>query len=84
VNIYPYTSVICRFISEFNEAGINQVRHKIYLDVVTHVDLVMPTAKSNFNVHIQVLIAENILTGDVPYTYLFVDSNGSNLLDLIP
>ena len=76
--------MICRFVSEFEQAGINQTRHKIYLDVMTEVDIIIPTAESTVNTITQVLVAESILIGNVPDTYLFFGTGNGNLLDLIP
>ena len=82
--VEPVGSVICRFVSEFEQAGINQTRHKIYLDVMTEVDIIIPTAESTVNTITQVLVAESILIGNVPDTYLFFGTGNGNLLDLIP
>lgn len=82
--VEPVGSVICRFVSEFEQAGINQTRHKIYLDVMIEVDIIIPTAESTVNTITQVLVAESILIGNVPDTYLFFGTGNGNLLDLIP
>lgn len=84
ISVEPVGSVICRFVSEFEQAGINQTRHKIYLDVMTEVDIIIPTAECTVNTVTQVLVAESILIGNVPDTYLFFGGSGGNLLDLIP
>jgi len=84
VSVEPVGSVICRFTSKFEAAGINQTRHRIYLDIITNVDVIMPTSVSNIVITLQVFIAESVLIGTVPETYLNFNGNGSNLLDLVP
>ncbi|MEG1710659.1 MAG: sporulation protein YunB [Clostridia bacterium] len=82
--VEPVGSVVCNFVSEFEQAGINQTRHKIYLDILTTVEIIIPTAKSLINTTTQVLVAESILIGDVPETYLFFGEKPSKSLDFIP
>lgn len=83
IQIMPIGSVICKFISEFEEAGINQTRHKIYLEITTSINLVIPVSTASMQIRNQVLISESILIGDVPQTYL--DFGGMNeLIDLVP
>ncbi|MDD4291963.1 MAG: sporulation protein YunB [Clostridia bacterium] len=84
IRVEPVGSVICNFISEFEQAGINQTRHKIYLDIVTNVDIIIPTTDTTISTTTQVLITECVLIGKVPETYLNADSNPIDLMDLIP
>lgn len=83
VRILPVGAVIPRFDTEFQTAGINQTRHKVLLTLTATVRLVIPTGSSMMEASTQMAVAENIIVGQVPDS--FVDLNGdSEMLDLIP
>lgn len=70
VGIVPVGTVNVGFDDRFQEAGINQVRHILYLDIETTVKIVVPLLKEDIVVKHQIPIAETIIIGDVPNTYL--------------
>ncbi len=72
VKLVPVGAVSASFVSEFETAGINQTRHKIYLELHATVRLVLPTGARAVNVDTQLLIAESIIVGDVPQSYIQV------------
>lgn len=76
MKIIPISNVECRFVSEFEEAGINQTKHSIYLEIVADISIIMPSGTSNFASLTQVLICESVLVGKVPETYLQADIFG--------
>lgn len=83
VRILPVGAVIPRFDTEFQTAGINQTRHKLLLTLTATVRLVIPTGSTMMEASTQMAVAENIIVGQVPDS--FVDLNGdSDMLDLIP
>lgn len=83
VRILPVGAVIPRFETEFETAGINQTRHKVLLTLTATVRLVIPTGSSKMEASTQMAVAESIIVGQVPDS--FVDLNGdSEMLDLIP
>jgi sporulation protein YunB len=84
VKVVPAGSVVCEFMSEFENAGINQTRHKIYLEVVTAVLVVLPANNLTIYTNTQVLVAESIIVGEVPNTYLSMDSIGGSRYNLVP
>ena len=77
VKIIPISNVACRFVSEFVEAGINQTKHSIYLEIVADISIVMPSGTSNFSSLTEVLVCESVLLGKVPDTYLQADIFGN-------
>lgn len=79
VKINPYESVNCTFLSEFEEAGINQTRHKIFLNVITDMRVILPTSDKTISTCTQVLVCESLLAGKVPQIYLSTDKKESNL-----
>lgn len=72
VRIVPVSAVTAAFSTEFESAGINQSRHKIYLSLHTTVRLVIPSGAKQVKVGSQVLIAESIIVGEVPQSYVNV------------
>ncbi len=77
IKIIPISNVACRFVSHFEEAGINQTKHSIYLEIVADISIIMPSGTSNFASLTEVLICESVLLGKVPDTYLQMDIFGN-------
>ena len=84
IRVLPLGSVKCKFVSEFETAGINQTRHKIYLDVVATISIVLPTSQSIVKTNTPVLVSESIIVGKVPDTYLSAGSIFGQDYDLTP
>lgn len=83
--IIPVGSVTTDFESEFQNQGINQTRHKIFLDIHATVRIVIPTQSKEINVDTKVLVTECIIVGEVPNSYVNVtDLNDLNKLNLLP
>ena len=76
VKIIPISNVSCRFVSAFEAAGINQTKHSIYLEIVADISIIMPAGTSNFASLTEVLVAESVLVGQVPDTFLQADLFG--------
>ncbi len=83
LKIIPISNVECRFVSQFEGAGINQTKHSIYLEIVADISIIMPSGTSNFASLTEVLICESVLVGKVPDTYLQADIFG-NAYELVP
>ena len=83
VKVLPIGSVSTEFFSEFENAGINQTRHKIYMVLHAHVRIVVPLNQKSIDVTNKVPIAETIIVGEVPNSYVNVDETGK-MLNLIP
>ena len=83
VKIIPVGSVSTDFTDEFRQAGINQTRHRIFLLLKTQVRIVVPLGSNVINVSTKVPIAETIIVGDVPDSYVNV-ADEDQMLNLIP
>ncbi len=83
VRIIPVGAVSTDFTDEFHQAGINQTRHKIYLQLRTQVRIVVPLGSETISVSTRVPISESIVVGEVPNTYVNV-ANEDQMLNLIP
>ncbi|MDD2212866.1 MAG: sporulation protein YunB [Clostridia bacterium] len=75
VRLIPVGTVNVRFVDSFQEAGINQTRHILYLNINTTVKIVVPLVTENVVVNNQVPIAETIIIGEVPNAYLGLGSS---------
>ena len=84
VRIVPVSAVSAAFSTEFESAGINQTRHKIYLSLHATVRLVIPSGARQVALSGQVLIAESIIVGEVPESYVNVPEMGDALNFAIP
>ena len=70
VVIVPIGTVRISVADDFEEAGINQTKHRLLLDVRTKVKVVVPLASSEAVVETQVPITETVIVGEVPQTYI--------------
>ncbi|WP_010292993.1 sporulation protein YunB [Clostridium senegalense] len=71
----PIGHVETKYSSDFETAGINQVRHKIYVEVKTNIKVILPMANEDVQVATQVPIAETIIVGKIPETSIQMDMN---------
>ena len=83
VQILPIGAVQTNFDTEFVSAGINQTRHKIFLSLRTTVSLIIPTGSQLVEVNSTVPIAESIIVGEVPDSFVDV-SDVEDMLNLVP
>ena len=58
------------FGSSFREAGINQTIHQITMEVVVDVSVLVLGKAEDFTVSSQVVVAETVIVGQVPNTFL--------------
>ena len=70
VAVSPIGAVNCTFTSTFETAGINQTLHRIYIQVESKVDLIMPTSHLEVATTTPVLICESVIIGSVPDVFL--------------
>ena len=70
VKIIMLTSSYADFRNEIESAGINQVKHQIILEVRVQIDVMLPWEVQSTEVLSEVLIAETVLVGNFPDTYL--------------
>lgn len=62
-------SVTTDIKSEFEETGINQTLHKIYMDINCNVSLLSPFKDIDEQITAQVLLSETVISGDIPDSY---------------
>ncbi|MDD6142871.1 MAG: sporulation protein YunB [bacterium] len=83
VQILPVGAVHTSFDTQLETAGINQTRHKIFLTLRATVSLIIPTGSQLVEVESKIPIAESIIVGDVPQSFVdLVDQD--DMLEFVP
>ena len=75
VEILVLTSSHVEFRNNIVTAGINQTKHQISLLVIVDIDVLVPWGTESAQVSTEVLIADTVVVGQVPETYLNLDEN---------
>lgn len=65
-------TVSAEFDSRFSSAGVNQTQHRIWLDLSVPITLLLPVGAVEVPVDTRLCIAETVIVGRVPDTYLQV------------
>jgi len=71
--------------SEFTSQGINQTLHRIYVDISCNVKVLTPFKDIERKITNKVLLAENVIVGNIPDTYYNLEGlNGtSDALEMV-
>jgi sporulation protein YunB len=77
VKMQPIGYIETKYQSEFESAGINQTRHKIYVQVYAKLKIIIPMKSDSIEVKSEVPIAETIIVGKVPDTSINLDLKGA-------
>lgn len=70
VQIIALTSSRVEFQNSIVTAGINQTKHQITLEVIVDIDILIPWASESTQVVTEVLIADTVIVGQVPESYV--------------
>jgi len=70
ISVSPIGAVTCKFVSYFESAGINQTLHRIYLQVDSRIDVIVPSMHKVLEISTPVLVCETVIVGKIPDTYL--------------
>ena len=74
VELLSAGDVTTRFRHNFEQAGINQTLHQMILDVSVTVYLLIPGETLSTQVDSEICVAETVIVGQVPETYLYLGS----------
>ena len=66
MHIEPIGNITTSYESKFESAGINQTRHKIYLNITAQIRLKLPLADQETTVTTQVPVSDTIIVGKIP------------------
>lgn len=61
--------------NEFDDAGINQTLHRLWLDITCDVNILTPYEIIQTQVTSELVLSENVIIGGVPNVYLNTDTN---------
>ena len=75
LRILSVTDCEARLESSFSDAGINQTLHRIYLELHATVNLLLPGGAAAEKVTDTVLVAETVIVGRVPESYMYFESD---------
>ena len=70
VHILSIRNSDANFVSHFSEAGINQTLHQLTMEVSVDVAVLVLGRTSSFTINSEVVVAETVIIGDVPQTFL--------------
>ena len=70
VHILSIRNSDASFVSHFEQAGINQTLHKLTMVVSIDVSVLVLAETTSFTMSSEVVVAETIIVGDVPDTFL--------------
>jgi len=70
IELIPVGTAKVNTIEAFEEAGINQTRHRIFLDITANIQIIQPLLRSSIDVNTNVPLVETIIIGDVPQAIL--------------
>lgn len=83
ISIVPVGSISSDFATEFEACGINQTRHKVYLQLTASIRIVIPTGAKTTHVSANMLVAESIIVGAVPDSFVGYNLNEAEM-NLVP
>lgn len=72
VSIVPLSVSSMDFKTEFETQGINQTKYKIYIVIGSRVKVISPFSADTFETSSTVLVAETVILGQVPNSYVEV------------
>lgn len=75
VHILTIRNSDASFYSDFSQAGINQVLHQLNMLVSVDVSVLVLGQTASFTVNSEVVVAETVIVGDVPDTFLQTGGN---------
>ena len=84
VEVVPVGTVNVDVMDEFVEAGINQTKHRIFLNITTDLKVVVPMIGSTINISMQVPVTESIIIGPVPEWYMKFSSDNAVPYPVVP
>lgn len=72
LKVLPIGTSKVNFKTEFESMGINQTKYKVYLEMDSQARVLAPFSINNIDVKNTILIAEAIIVGEVPNSYINV------------
>lgn len=70
MTIVPVGTVRMEVQDTFEQAGINQTRHRVQIEATAQVHIIVPFVSKSVEVRTQIPAVEYVIVGDVPETYV--------------
>lgn len=83
VKTIPAGQVQVNVLNKFEQAGINQTRHLIYFEIKNKIKIAVPFMAEEVEVMAVIPLAETIIVGEVPQTYVNFRGNSEMLYPLV-
>ena len=83
VKIIPAGELKVNVLNKFDQAGVNQTRHLIYFNIDSNIKIAVPYLDETIKVSTVIPLAETIIVGEVPKTYLNFSGNKDSLYPLM-
>lgn len=83
IKVQTISNCYTEISSDFFAVGLNQTIHKLVITAVIEIEMVVPTKSIAKNITNDLVLAENIIVGKVPDTYMGANTD-TNYLDLLP
>ncbi len=83
VGVSGLGNVRADFISAFSDAGINQTRHQMILEVNADIRILTGLGSVDTVASSQIVVADTVIVGHVPEQYTYVDDGEQSLLGKI-
>ncbi|HVI41550.1 MAG TPA: sporulation protein YunB, partial [Anaerovoracaceae bacterium] len=80
LKVLPIGMSRVNFKTEFESMGINQTKYKVYLEMDSQARILAPFSINNIDVQNTILVAEAVIVGEVPSSYINVPQ-GSDSVD---
>ena len=82
IRVMPLSLTKFQAETEFTAEPINQTRYKVYCSVSSEIQILAPFSRETAQINRRVLLAEAIIVGRVPDSYVVVPEE--NILDVVP
>lgn len=77
VKMQPIGYIETKYVSNFEGAGINQTRHRIFVEVKTKIRIILPSNNNEIEIIHQVPICETIIVGKIPDNAINLDMSSA-------
>jgi len=79
IKVIPLSTVYTDYSTEFTSTGINQTQHKIFIKVNCSLKVLSALSTNTQEIIMEIPIAETIIIGGVPNTYIELPSSSENI-----
>ncbi len=83
IKLIPSNYITTRIENDFSEAGINQTRHRIILEINMTVTTVLPGFKFSSKINTNIVLAETVIVGAVPEAFTNVSDPTKEIVGII-